>query len=93
VRDTIETLPRLKKEKMLDIARFGCERSATNAAKLAGLGVNSIGYGVAVAVVPGGRPRPQACASSLRLYASRITGVAERARLKSYRQRRRAVRG
>ena len=47
---------------MFDITRFGCVRSATNAAKLVGLGVNSIGYGVAVALVPGGRPRPQACA-------------------------------
>ena len=55
VRDTIATLRRLKKEEeMLDIAWFGGARSGTDAAKLVGLGVNAIGYGVAVALALGG---------------------------------------
>ena len=53
-RDTIATLRRLKKEEMLDIAWFGGVRSGTDAAKLVGLGVNAIGYGVAVALALGG---------------------------------------
>ena len=35
---------------MIDLAWFGGSRSGTDAAKLVGLGVNAIGYGVAVAV-------------------------------------------
>ena len=54
VRDTIATLRRLKKEEMIDIAWFGGARSGTDAAKLVGLGVNAIGYGVAVALALGG---------------------------------------
>ena len=54
VRDTIATLRRLKKEEMIDIAWFGGARSGTDAAKLGGLGVNAIGYGVAVALALGG---------------------------------------
>ena len=54
VRDTIATLRRLKKEEMIDIAWFGGVRSGTDAAKLVGLGVNAIGYGVAVALALGG---------------------------------------
>ena len=53
-RDTIATLRRLKKEEMIDIAWFGGARSGTDAAKLVGLGVNAIGYGVAVALALGG---------------------------------------
>ena len=52
--DTIATLRRLKKEEMIDIAWFGGARSGTDAAKLVGLGVNAIGYGVAVALALGG---------------------------------------
>ena len=55
VRDTIATLRHLKKEEMIDIAWFGGARSGTDAAKLVGLGVNAIGYGVAVALALGGR--------------------------------------
>ena len=54
VHDTIATLRRLKKEEMIDIAWFGGARSGTDAAKLVGLGVNAIGYGVAVALALGG---------------------------------------
>ena len=54
VRETIATLRRLKKEEMIDIAWFGGARSGTDAAKLVGLGVNAIGYGVAVALALGG---------------------------------------
>ena len=54
VRDTIAILRRLKKEEMIDIAWFGGARSGTDAAKLVGLGVNAIGYGVAVALALGG---------------------------------------
>ena len=54
VRDTIATLRRLKKEEMIDIAWFGGARSGTDAAKLVGLGVNAICYGVAVALALGG---------------------------------------
>ena len=54
VHDTIATLRRLKKEDMIDIAWFGGARSGTDAAKLVGLGVNAIGYGVAVALALGG---------------------------------------
>ena len=54
VHETIATLRRLKKEEMIDIARFGGARSGTDAAKLVGLGVNAIGYGVAVALALGG---------------------------------------
>ena len=54
VRDTIATLRRLKKEEMFDIAWFGGARSGTDAAKLVGLRVNAIGYGVAVALALGG---------------------------------------
>ena len=54
VHDTITTLRRLKKEEMIDIAWFGGARSGTDAAKLVGLGVNAIGYGVAVALAVGG---------------------------------------
>ena len=54
VRDTIAMLRRLKKEEMIDIAWFGGARSGTDAAKLVGLGVNAIGYGVAVALALGG---------------------------------------
>ena len=39
---------------MIDIAWFGGARSGTDAAKLVGLGVNAIGYGVAVALALGG---------------------------------------
>ena len=39
---------------MVDIAWFGGARSGTDAAKLVGLGVNAIGYGVAVALALGG---------------------------------------
>ena len=53
-RETIATLRRLKKEEMIDIAWFGGARSGTDAAKLVGLGVNAIGYGVAVALALGG---------------------------------------
>ena len=58
VRDTIATLRRLKKEEMVDIAWFGGARSGTDAAKLVGLGVNAIGYGVAVALALGGEITP-----------------------------------
>ena len=58
VRDTIATLRRLKKEEMLDIAWFGGARSGTDAAKLVGLGVNAVGYGVAVALALGGEITP-----------------------------------
>ena len=44
------TLRRLKKEEMIDIAWFGGARSGTDAAKLVGLEVNAIGYGVALAL-------------------------------------------
>ena len=54
VHDTIAILRRLKKEEMIDIAWFGGARSGTDAAKLVGLGVNAIGYGVAVALALGG---------------------------------------
>ena len=54
VHDTIATLRRLKQEEMIDIAWFGGARSGTDAAKLVGLGVNAIGYGVAVALALGG---------------------------------------
>ena len=54
IRDTIAILRRLKKEEMIDIAYFGGARSGTDAAKLVGLGVNAIGYGVAVALALGG---------------------------------------
>ena len=54
VRDTIAILRRLKKEEMIDIAWFGGARSGTDAAKLVGLGVNAIGYGVAIALALGG---------------------------------------
>ena len=54
VRDSIAILRRLKKEEMIDIAWFGGARSGTDAAKLVGLGVNAIGYGVAVALALGG---------------------------------------
>ena len=54
VHETIATLRRLKKEEMIDIAWFGGARSGTDAAKLVGLGVNAIGYGVAVALALGG---------------------------------------
>ena len=39
---------------MIDTAWFSGARSGTDAAKLVGLGVNAIGYGVAVALVLGG---------------------------------------
>ena len=58
VHDTIATLRRLKKEEMIDIAWFGGARSGTDAAKLVGLGVNAIGYGVAVALALGGEITP-----------------------------------
>ena len=54
VRDTIATLRRRKKEEAIDIAWFGGARSGTDAAKLVGLGVKAIGYGVAVALALGG---------------------------------------
>ena len=54
VHDTIAILLRLKKEEMIDIAWFGGARSGTDAAKLVGLGVNALGYGVAVALALGG---------------------------------------
>ena len=54
VHDTIAILRRLKKEEMIDIAWFGGARSGTDAAKLVGLGVKAIGYGVAVALALGG---------------------------------------
>ena len=62
MRDTIATLRRLKKEEMIDIAWFGGTRSGTDAAKLVGLGVNAIGYGLAVALALGARSRRRACA-------------------------------
>ena len=48
---------------MIDIAWFGGARSGTDAAKLVGLGVNAIGYGVAVALALGGEIRRPGCAS------------------------------
>ena len=55
---TIATLRRLKQEEMIDIAWFGGARSGTDAAKLVGLGVNAIGYGVAAALALGGEITP-----------------------------------
>ena len=54
VHDTIATLRRLKKEEVIDIVWFGGARPGTDAAKLVGLGVNAIGYGVAMTLVLGG---------------------------------------
>ena len=54
VHDPLATLRRRKKEEAIDIAWFGGARSGTDAAKLVGLGVNAIGYGVAVALALGG---------------------------------------
>ena len=59
LRDTIAILRRLRKEEMIDIAYFGGARSGTDAAKLIGLGVNVIGYGVPVALAVGGEITPE----------------------------------
>ena len=54
LRNTVATLRRLKKEEAIDVAWFGGARSGTDAAKLVGLGANTIAYGVAVALALGG---------------------------------------
>ena len=54
IRDAIAILRRMKKEEAIDLAWFGGARSGTDAAKLVGLGANTIVYGVAAALALGG---------------------------------------
>ncbi|MCY4453679.1 MAG: hypothetical protein OXC01_17185 [Immundisolibacterales bacterium] len=53
-RDIVATPRRLKIEEIIDIAWLGGARSGTNVAEFVGLGMNAIGYGVAVTLALGG---------------------------------------
>ena len=54
LRDAVQLLRKLKKEEMIELIYFGGVRSGTDAAKLIGLGVNSVIVGVSAALAIGG---------------------------------------